>query len=123
MTIDKRCGQEDEMHDFPGSQAEAHPQIALEQWALYAARLAIARWITSSSQAAAPIDAPAAHLARANWYAEAQRNFQEWLGIGGFAQYEIAADELTEPSLWSSTASAATPVAGTSIISTPTCID
>ncbi len=97
MTIDNNCGQEDGMHN-PGSQAEAHSQIALEQSALYAAKLAIARWINTSSQATAPV-APAADLARAIWYAEAQRNFQEWLGRGGFAQYEIAADELTVPSL------------------------
>ena len=118
MTIDNNCGE----HDYPGSQAEAHSQVALEQSALYAAKLAIARWINTSSEAAAPL-APAADLARATWYAEAQRNFQEWLGRGGFAQYEIATAELADPLLWSSTASATTPVAGTAIISAPTCID
>ena len=121
MSIDNDCGRNHGMDDYSGSGAEAHSQLALEQSALYAAKLAIARWIDSSSAAAAPL-APAADLARANWYSQAQRNFQEWLGSGGFAQYEIAADELAEPSLWSSTASDATPVAGTSVISTPTCI-
>ena len=46
MTIDNHCGRDEEGSDFPGSQAEAHALIALEQSALYAARLAIARWMT-----------------------------------------------------------------------------
>lgn len=122
MTIDNNCGQEDGMHDYPGSQAEAHSQIALEQSALYAAKLAIARWINSSSEATAPI-APAAALARASWYAEAQSNFQEWLGRGGFAQYEIAPAELAEPPLSIAGAAAATPLAGSETRTAPTCID
>ena len=121
MTIDTNCGQEDGMHHYPGSQAEAHSQIALEQSALYAAKLAIARWINSSSEAAAPL-APAADLARASWYAEAQRNFQEWLGRGGFAQYEIPAAELAEPVLWTPAAPTATPLAAGDAHLAPTCI-
>lgn len=122
MTIDNNCERDDGMDDFPGSPAEAHSQLALEQSAMNAAKLAIARWINSSSAAAAPI-APAAALVRANWYAEAQLNFQEWLGRGGFAQYEIAGDELAVASLWRSGASAATPATGASIVSSSTCID
>ncbi|HEU4372660.1 MAG TPA: hypothetical protein VFS02_04175 [Telluria sp.] len=121
MTIDTHCGQDDGMPSSPGSQAEAHSQLALEQSALYAAKLAIARWIRTSSEAAAPV-APAADLARAAWYAEAQRNFQEWLGRGGFAQYEMAADELPGTSLCSVSASAATPAPSTSLVFSPTCI-
>lgn len=122
MTIDNNCGQQDGMHNYPGSQAEAHSHLALEQSALYAAKLAIARWINTSSEAAAPI-APAADLVRANWYAEAQRNFQEWLGRGGFAQYEIAPAELAEPVMWAPGESAATPLPGSDNCPAPTCID
>jgi hypothetical protein len=89
MTIDKDCGQDDQMN--PGSQAEAHSLIALEQSALYAARLAIARWINSSADPAMLAAVPdPAWSPRANWYAQAQQNFQEWLGRGGFAQYDSA---------------------------------
>ena len=94
MTIDNFCGQDDQMN--PGSQAEAHSLIALEQSALYAARLAIARWISTSS-AAAPV--PDAVAARTNWYSEAHNNFQEWLGRGGFAQYDLACTEQFAPSM------------------------
>jgi hypothetical protein len=122
MTINKTCGTENGMHDFPGSQAEAHSQIVLEQSALYAAKLAIARWINGSSEAAAAI-APAADLARAHWYAETQRNFQEWLGKGGFAQYEVASAELAEPVMWVASASVAVPLADSGNRAAPSCID
>jgi hypothetical protein len=122
MTIDNNCGREDGMHDAPGSQAEAHSQIALEQSALYAAKLAIARWINTSSEATAPV-APAPALARASWYAEAQSNFQEWLGRGGFAQYEIAPAELAEAPPSTGAAVDATPLAGSETRPAPTCID
>ena len=52
MSIDNHCGRDEQRNDFPASQAEAHSLIALEQAALYAAQLAIARWINSSSNAA-----------------------------------------------------------------------
>lgn len=122
MTIDNNCGQEDGMHDYPGSQAEAHAQLALEQSALYAAKLVIARWINTSSAAAAAI-APAADLARANWYAQAQCNFQEWLGRGGFAQYELASAELAEPVLWTTAAPATTALPAGDALPAPTCIE
>lgn len=118
MTIDNNCGQ-DGMNDFPGSQAEAHSQLALEQSALYAARLAIARWINTSSAAAAPI-APAADRTRATWYAEAQSNFQEWLGRGGFAQYDVPTAELAEPR---PSTCADTPAAASDSLSAPSCVD
>jgi hypothetical protein len=76
--------------DFPISRAKAHSLIALEQSALYAARLAIARWINSSADVM-PI--PDAALSKAVWYAQTQRNFQEWLARGGFAQYDAACSE------------------------------
>jgi hypothetical protein len=95
MTINNNCDQYDQ--EFPGSQAEAHSRIALEQSALCAARLAIARWLNSSADACAPIAAPAPALARAAWFAQAQQDFQQWLGCGGFAQYEVAPSEDSEP--------------------------
>lgn len=106
MTIDNHCGRDDQMHDVPASQAEAHSLIALEQSALYAARLAIARWSSSTTP-----PAPAPDLGRAAWYAQAQQNFQEWLGRGGFAQYDIPCAEAADAQL-----------AGAPVQTTPTCI-
>ena len=97
MTIDNQCGQNGS--HFPGSQSEAHSLIALEQSALYAARLAIARWTNSSATACAPIASPAPALARAAWFALAQRNFQDWLGCGGFSQYDGVASNDSEPTV------------------------
>lgn len=91
MTIDNHCDQDG---CFPESHAEAHSLIALEQSALYAARLAIARWINNSAES---VPAPDAAAARVSWYTEAQQNFQEWLGRGGFAQYEIPRTEQFAP--------------------------
>ena len=90
MTIDKHCDRDQQGNTFPVSGAEAHALIALEQSALYAAWLAIARWINNSSDVM-PI--PDAALSKAAWYARTQQNFQEWLGRGGFAQYDAACDE------------------------------
>ena len=89
MTIDNHCGRDEQKQ--AASRAEAHSLIALEQSALYAANLAIARWINNSSADPAlrtPASDPAS--ARAAWYAQAQQNFQEWLARGGFAQYDCA---------------------------------
>ena len=93
MTIDNYCGR-DQQGDFSVSRAQAHSFIALEQSALYAARLAIARWINNSSDVM-PIPDPA--LPRAAWYAQTQQNFQEWLARGGFAQYDAACSEQLAP--------------------------
>jgi hypothetical protein len=56
MTIDNHGGQDNQMNAYPGLQARAHSLVALEQSALYAARLAIARWINTSAQATASVD-------------------------------------------------------------------
>jgi hypothetical protein len=93
MTIENRCDR-DQANNVPVSWAEAHSSIALEQSALYAARLAISRWINSSSDVM-PIGDPS--LSRAAWYAQTQQNFQEWLGRGGFAQYDVACGEQFAP--------------------------
>jgi hypothetical protein len=94
MTIDNRCDRDQQASNFPVSRAEAHSLMALEQSALYAARLAIARWINSSADVM-PI--PDAALPKAAWYAQTQQNFQEWLGRGGFAQYDGACSEQLAP--------------------------
>lgn len=93
MSIDKRGDQDGQINDFPASQPEAHSQIALEQAALYAARVAIARWSNSSSDLTSPLTLPQSTSSKASWYAQAQQNFQEWLGCGGFAQYDICCTE------------------------------
>jgi hypothetical protein len=115
MTTDKHCGQHDQLIHFSGSLAEAHSLSALEQSACYEAQLAIARWISKSAMSALPPATPA-QLARAAWYARAQQNFQEWLGRGGFAQYDSAcADQPgeaapTEPAAKPAPASGAHPI-------------
>ena len=60
--------------------------IAREQAALFPTRLALARWSMGG-------DFPHLHSGaklpvRAAWYAQATRNFQEWIDCGGFGQYE-----------------------------------
>jgi hypothetical protein len=95
MTTDKHCGQYDETTEFSGSSAEA--LFALQQSARYAAQLAIARWINPSTCSPLPFAQPAPAMARAAWYAQAQQNFQEWLGHGGFAQYDHPCLERASP--------------------------
>jgi glutamine phosphoribosylpyrophosphate amidotransferase len=90
MTSDNHCDRAQQASNCAVSRAQAHALIALEQSALYAARLAISRWINSSFDVM-PI--PDAALPKAAWYAQTQQNFQEWLGRGGFAQYEVACGE------------------------------
>jgi hypothetical protein len=115
MTTDQHRSQDDQMIHFPGSLANAHSQSALEQAALYAAQLAIARWINASAQSPLPPAAPA-QLARAAWYAQAQQNLQEWLGRGGFAQYDIARSERAgSAALGAAPAGGARPIIGTCI--------
>ena len=97
MSIDHDCGQDDQMNDHPGTQAEVHARIALEQSALYAARLAIARWINSSADATRQTYMPAPEMPQARWYAQAQQNFQEWLERGGFGQNDPACAEQAAP--------------------------
>lgn len=104
MTIDKHCDQDG---CFPGSHAEAHALIALEQSALYGAQLAIARWISSSAGPAPMRDAAAE---RTIWYAEAHHHFQEWLGRGGFAQYDTVYSEHFSPVMADFSKSAAPPL-------------
>ena len=90
MAIDNYCDRNQQDDGFPVAQAQAHALIAFEQSALYAARLAIARWINNSADAM-PI--PDAAFSKAAWYAEAHQNFEAWLGHGGFAQYDVACSE------------------------------
>jgi hypothetical protein len=122
MTIDHHCGRDDQDGSFPGSQAEAHALIALEQSALYGARLAIARWINSSSNMAPPPDSAAA---RTTWYAHAQQNFQAWLGRGGFAQYdhEISCTEQFAPLMADFSTLGAHPVTDSGASAANSCIE
>jgi len=87
MTIENYCDRNQQGNDLPVSGAQTHALVALEQSAMFAARLAIARWINNSSDVM-PI--PDAALSKAAWYAQAHQGFQEWLGHGGFAQYDVA---------------------------------
>lgn len=60
---------------------ELHRKLALEQVAMHAVKLAVARWTIGDS---AP-DAPPAST-RSRWYAQAHGDFTAWLSAGGFAQ-------------------------------------
>lgn len=91
MTIDQQGGSDEQQGAAAGSPAQPHSQAALEQSALYAARLAIARWSSSSANTFAAATEPGPDMAQAAWYAETQRNFQEWLARGGFAQDDVVA--------------------------------
>ena len=90
MAIDNYCDLDEQGSDLPRSQAQAYALIVLEQSALYAARLAIARWINNSADAMPVSDAA---FSKAAWYAQAHHNFEAWLGDGGFAQYDVACSE------------------------------
>lgn len=72
--------------------------IALEQAALFPARLALAR-LTSGAGLTHLHDAAGAHAPlRAAWLEDAQRHHQAWLDKGGFTQYDEASQpECAEP--------------------------
>jgi hypothetical protein len=119
MTTDNYFCQDDQMSDL-FSLAEAHSLSALEQSARYAAQLAIARWINASAISTMPLVAPAP-AARAAWYAQAQQNFQEWLGSGGFAQYDTCCADLAEQI--GQSAPKTKPLPGNGTLPIDTCID
>ena len=119
MIKDNHCDRDQQGRNFPVSRATAHSLIALEQSALYAARLAIARWINSSSDAM-PISDPA--ISKAAWYTQTQQNFQEWLGRGGFAQYDAACSEQFLP-VMADEAELANPVADNGSSTADSCVE
>ncbi|MBC7624671.1 MAG: hypothetical protein H7232_14950 [Aeromicrobium sp.] len=94
MSIDQQCSQGSQINEMPGTRTEADEQVALEQSASYETRLAIARWSNPSSKAMLPIPAPARKMVQAQWYEKTQRDFQEWLGRGGFAQNDVICAEM-----------------------------
>lgn len=68
---------------YEGLPKEAHLQIAMEQVAMHAVQLAVARWTTGYlPQEAIPAST------QSRWYAEMHGNFTAWLSAGGFAQAE-----------------------------------
>lgn len=93
MNIDQQGGQDGHMNEAPGVQRVTITRIALEQSALYQARLAIARWSHSSSDAVRRAHLLTPKMAQAQWYEKRQQDFQEWLGRGGFAQHDVACIE------------------------------
>lgn len=74
----------DELADME-SIADAHARIAIEQSAMHAARLAIARWRGGSAFPQRQVDAALRPSVQAAWYAQTQKNFQQWLECGGFS--------------------------------------
>lgn len=75
--------------DFQEAQRDAHALVAREQSAIFSAQIAIARW-TSKKKDTMNTAPPARESARARWYAQAEKNFQEWLKRGGFSQVDEA---------------------------------
>ncbi|WP_215409944.1 hypothetical protein [Janthinobacterium sp. JC611] len=76
-----------------GSIADMRQRIATEQSAMHKVRLGVARW----SNAAAPQEADGrpSPASQTRWHAEAQCHFMCWLELGGFAQADAAADNVS----------------------------
>lgn len=82
-----------ELEVHPLSESADRATIALEQSALFPARLALAR-LGSGAGLTHLHDAAGAHAPlRAAWLADAQRHHQAWLDNGGFTQYDELAGE------------------------------
>ncbi len=96
MTIDNYCSGDDRFDSFSVSHAEAHSRVALAQSALFAAQVAISRWASACGAGQ-----PDPVMAQAEWCARAQKNFQQWLARGGFAQYEDDCSDLIKPTMYS----------------------
>ena len=62
---------------------QPHVQLAIEQAAMFAAQVAIARW--SEGDLPPPALAPSS---QARWYDQMHGHFTAWLRAGGFAQAE-----------------------------------
>lgn len=90
MNIPHDCGADGSIDNPSDAQADARARNVLEQSAMYAAQLAIARWINSSSSALRQADMPGPEMFRARWHAQAQQDFEVWRGRGGFAQHGAA---------------------------------
>jgi hypothetical protein len=65
---------------------DARSHNAQEQRAANAAGIAIARWSSGNTYTEMQIAAALRPSARARWYDAAQKNLQDWLARGGFAQ-------------------------------------
>lgn len=92
MPTTKQPGPECPASDLPGAPLDMQARaIALELAAIFAAERAIARWVSGKSNVPMPTAPPAREPARARWYAQVQKNFQEWLDRGGFSQPDDAA--------------------------------
>jgi hypothetical protein len=90
MSIDKDRGTPSNFDRIPESPADARIRVALEQSALYSARLAIARWRNRDADLDSTAGVGSDLSAKARWYAQTQANFQQWMRSGGFSQPEYA---------------------------------
>ncbi|PWF48824.1 hypothetical protein [Massilia glaciei] len=72
--------------DTAGAAPDARLRVALERRAANAAGIAIARWSSGNTYTEMQIAAALRPSARARWYDTAQKNLQDWLQRGGFAQ-------------------------------------
>jgi hypothetical protein len=74
--------------------------VALEKFALYPTRLAMARWASVGDLS--PLHGNDSLPLRAAYYAQAQRDFQAWLDRGGFRQSDqepAGETDLVDPTL------------------------
>jgi hypothetical protein len=77
-----------ELSDSDSAACDPGKQLALEQLAMHAVRLALARWSGTHVEAELARALPASN--RSRWYAQTEGNFTAWLAAGGFAQPEPA---------------------------------
>lgn len=78
-----------ELSDSDRATHDPRKQLALEQLAMHAVNLAVARWSGTHVEAELARALPASN--RSRWYAQREGNFTAWLAAGGFAQPEPAA--------------------------------
>ena len=71
-------------------------QAALEQSAMHAVNLALARWSSVDAGVEAELVRALPSSRRSRWHAAAQDNFMAWLSAGGFAQQEPEAADAAE---------------------------
>ena len=75
---------------------DPHAQLASEQSAMHAARVAVARWRSGDTHIELLAAEAMAPSPQARWHATTQRDFCAWLDAGGFAQTDTV--DATPPS-------------------------
>lgn len=77
-----------EISDSDSVARDPRRQLALEQLAMHAVSLAVARWSKTDVEVELARALPPSN--RSRWHAQTEGNFTAWLAAGGFAQSEPA---------------------------------